>query len=507
MNCYEKLLFNENFNCFTVGNKRLKGRFMLFSIRKIVIILLFTPFLYGQFTTDPEAGKPTVAILDFEGRGVSPQEVQTLSERMRTEIGNTNAVRLIERKAVDKIMEEQGFQQSGCTTDECASEVGQLLGVQYMISGAIGLMGETYTIDAKMFTVETGETVLTKSVSFEGDISGLLTEMEILAWEIVGLEAPTRLKLKRSGEENKVTVAVMDFEGRGISVLEAQTLTDRFNTSMSNTKKVLMVERGTMTDVLYEQGFEVGACTSDECAAEVGAMLGVQYMVSGAIGKLGDTYTIDIKMFKVATGAAENMQSVTYQGKVDGLITEIEILGWTILGLNPPKKLLEKKRMGTSAFLAQQAQQAPKTQVGAMMRSLFIPGLGQFYSDKKMWGYGWIAAEAVIGGLIYLSYSNYNTAFSDYNSYQDQYVNETDPVLIAKYRGQSETSHADMEKANSSMTIMFAVFGTVWIANAVHAYMIGPKPNETALNDIPLQLAYDQYTDQVQFSLSIPLDR
>ena len=78
--------------------------------------------------------KPTVAILDFEGQGVTAGEVQTLTERMRTEIGNTNAVRLIERKAVEKILEEQGLQQSGCTTDECAAEVGQLLGVQFMIS-------------------------------------------------------------------------------------------------------------------------------------------------------------------------------------------------------------------------------------------------------------------------------------------------------------------------------------------------------------------------------------
>ncbi len=317
---------------------------MHFLIRFIFLICFITPNLFGQFTTDPGAGKPTVAILDFEGRGVSPQEVQTLSERMRTEIGNTNAVRLIERKAVDKIMQEQGFQQSGCTSDECASEVGALLGVQYMISGAIGLMGKTYTIDAKMFSVETGETIQTKSVSHKGDISGLLLEMEILAWEIVGLEPPGRLKLQRGGESDKQTVAVLDFEGRGISVMEAQTLTDRFNTAMSGTKKVIMVERGTMMDVLDEQGFESDGCTSDECAAEVGAMLGVQFMVSGAIGKLGDTYTIDVKMFSVSTGAAENMQNVTYQGKVDGLIVEIETLAWTILGLDPPKELEKKRR-------------------------------------------------------------------------------------------------------------------------------------------------------------------
>ena len=329
---------------------KLKSMFLWFRITAFTFFLF--PFLYGQFTIEPGAGKPTVAILDFEGRGVSIQEVQTLSERMRTEIGNTNAVRLIERKAVNKIMEEQGLQQSGCTTEECASEVGQLLGVQYMISGAIGLMGKINTIDAKMFSVETGEAVNTKSVSHDGDISGLLLEMQILSWEIVGLEPPGRLRLQRGGEENKQTVAVLDFEGRGISAMEAQTLTDRFNTAMSGTDRVVMVERGTMMDVLDEQGFESGGCTSDECAAEVGAMLGVQFMVSGAIGKLGETYTIDIKMFSVATGAAEKMQNVTYEGKVDGLITEIEILAWPILELAPPKALLKKQKRSAAAGVA-----------------------------------------------------------------------------------------------------------------------------------------------------------
>jgi hypothetical protein len=73
-------------------------------------------------------------------------------------------------------------------------------------------------------------------------------------------------------------------------------------------------------------------------------MLGVEFMVNGAIGKLGEAYTIDIKMFSVATGAAENMQSVTYEGKVEGMIVEIEILAWTILGLDPPKDLIKKRR-------------------------------------------------------------------------------------------------------------------------------------------------------------------
>jgi len=168
--------------------------------------------------------------------------------------------------------------------------------------------------------------------------------MQILAWEIVGLQAPQRLRLQRGGEQDKPTIAVLDFEGRGISAMEAQTLTDRFTTAMSNTGRVQLVERGVMSEVLEEQGMTGSDCSSQECAAEVGAMLGVQFMVNGAIGKLGEAYTIDIKMFSVATGAAENMQSVTYEGKVEGMIVEIEIMSWTILGLDPPKDLIKKRR-------------------------------------------------------------------------------------------------------------------------------------------------------------------
>ena len=48
-----------------------------------------------------------------------------------------------------------------------------------MVSGSIGKMGDAYTIDAKMFSVETGETVRSKNATHKGDISGLLTEMQI----------------------------------------------------------------------------------------------------------------------------------------------------------------------------------------------------------------------------------------------------------------------------------------------------------------------------------------
>lgn len=147
-------------------------------------------------------------------------------------------------------------------------------------------------------------------------------------------------------EEGKPTVAVLDFEGRGISQLEAATLTDRLLSELANTNAVILVERNQMQEILEEQGFQQSGCTTAECAAEVGALLGVQFMVSGSIGKIGNSYTIDAKMFSVETGATEKTVSKTYKGEVDGLITEIEITAWELVDLQPPEELVARQKAG-----------------------------------------------------------------------------------------------------------------------------------------------------------------
>jgi len=468
-------------------------------MRKSIILFLIITISSLISAQEPEQTVPTVAVLDFEGKGVAELEVQTLSERLRTEIGNTKTVRLIERNALEKILEEQGFQQSGCTTDECVAEVGQLLGAQNMISGSIGLLGNTYTIDIKLFSVETGEIERTKSVTHEGSIDELLTEMEILAWEIVGLEAPARLRLKRTGKEDMPTVAVLDFEGRGITIMEAQTLTDRFSTELAGTEKVLMVARNTMNEILDAQGFETSGCMSNECAAEVGALLGVQFMINGAIGKIGNTYTIDAKMFSVSTGAAESMKNISYQGEIDGLITEIEILAWSILGLEPPDYLIEKKQMGTTAFLKKQASESVRTKGGAIFRSMVYPGLGHLYANKKIWGYGWAGVETTVLAVILMQYNQYQTSVSDFNTFTNQYNTATQPDLIAKYRSQAEESHEAIESANGMIKTMTGVAIAVWGVNVVHTYLIWSKSSKKK-KDKQLSLGVDPIKNQVQLS-------
>ena len=177
-------------------------------LKRSIILIALLNIIWGQQTTlnaetaaQLAEGKQTVAILDFEGRGINQMEAATLTDRLMSEMVNTNAVILVERNQMNEILQEQGLQQSGCTSSECAAEVGALLGVQNMVSGSFGKLGNTYTVDAKMFSVETGATIRSSSKTHKGDVDGLLVIIEVVAWELVGLQPPADLLARAGGDE------------------------------------------------------------------------------------------------------------------------------------------------------------------------------------------------------------------------------------------------------------------------------------------------------------------
>ena len=130
-----------------------------------ITLLLFIGLAWGQSTT--------IAVLEFEGQGVSQSETKTLTDRFRDEMFKTGVYIVLERGKMDEVLKEQGFQQSGCVTSECAVEVGNMLGVQQMIGGSIGKVGNIYTVSARVIDVQTGEVLKSANYDHIGDIGQL----------------------------------------------------------------------------------------------------------------------------------------------------------------------------------------------------------------------------------------------------------------------------------------------------------------------------------------------
>jgi len=134
----------------------------------------------------PPENPDFIAVVDFTGNNVSVGVCRALTDRLRTELFNTKYFKVIEREMMEQILVEQGFQQSGCTTNECMVEVGKLIGVEKIIGGSISQVGNIFSISSRIVDVETGEIENTAVFDHTGNIGQLLTEgMRIVAVDLI----------------------------------------------------------------------------------------------------------------------------------------------------------------------------------------------------------------------------------------------------------------------------------------------------------------------------------
>jgi hypothetical protein len=132
--------------------------------------------------------KIAVAVLELDPNGVTESEARALSDRLRIEIFNAGVFEVMERDKMNRILDEMEFQLKDCTTDECAIEVGRLIGVRKIIAGSISKVGEFYTVSARLIDVETSKIEATAIEDIEGTLGIVLTQaMPSVAQKISGL--------------------------------------------------------------------------------------------------------------------------------------------------------------------------------------------------------------------------------------------------------------------------------------------------------------------------------
>ncbi len=217
-----------------------------------------------------------------------------------------------------------------------SSVSGLIAAVDYSVTGGTSEgEGMDYFLKAGRLTIPAGDTsatidiLITDDAAVEGDESILVSLSRPMNATLGGntihthivIDNDEALAIAANSAGNIATLAILDFEGLGISKQEAQVLTNRLGTHMVQLGRYQVIERGQMQQVLAEQDFQLTGCTSDECAVEIGQLLGVQQMLAGAFGKFGSIYTIDMRIIDVATGSILRTTSYDVHGEAERLLT------------------------------------------------------------------------------------------------------------------------------------------------------------------------------------------
>jgi TolB-like protein len=144
--------------------------------RRLVPLLALAALLVAPTSVsaqDEMDRRPGIAVLRFDNSGSHGEEAEAenfaaleigLQQMLITELAQNPALRVVERAAIDALLEEQGLTEEGRVDPSTAVDLGRLVQARYVVLGNfMDLYGEV-RMDARVVEVETSETLRGRAV-------------------------------------------------------------------------------------------------------------------------------------------------------------------------------------------------------------------------------------------------------------------------------------------------------------------------------------------------------
>ncbi len=428
---------------------------MIKFICTVIIVLICSPVF---------SEKMRIAVMDFEANGISEATAQSVSELIRGNMINTGKYIVTERTQMRQILDEQGFQRTGCSDVNCAVEIGKILSANKILVGTVIDMQGAIIITGRIVDVESGVGEFSEDIKVDSEkelydavknFTKKLTErifdddVSIDSEVVVQPEElePTPV-VKPSG--GMMRIAIMDLKANGIQEVTAKTVSNMLRSEIIKMDRFTVVERSQMNEIFKEQGFQQAACTEDSCAVELGKLLAARKMLLGEVSPIGKSIVITIRIVDVERGVSEFAGSQKAESE--------DVLDVTVK--KAARELaceMEGGDCGEGAqdfFASRISTLYTSAPTGYYLRSL-VPGWGQLYAGDKKKA---IIYGSAFGGAVLLTAITY----WNYTSTKDEY-----DALKSGPRSDYDDAYDSYESATFYGNIAFALLGASYIANWV----------------------------------------
>lgn len=148
-----------------------------FSIISLIMVLV----LYAS-TATADFKKTKIAVLDFQMQGKQYQNSDMgaiVAEWLITALVKEGRFDVVERRLLNKVLSEHQLAMSGVVDDNSISELGQLLGVKIIISGAVLTFQNIIEVNSRIIDVSNGSIIAAESVksSSAAGLENLVVQM------------------------------------------------------------------------------------------------------------------------------------------------------------------------------------------------------------------------------------------------------------------------------------------------------------------------------------------
>jgi len=141
----------------------------------------------GMLAYDPSkvtqvGSRLSIAVLPFSSTEETQELIETVTEKLITQLVNFRRFMVIERQAMEAIMKEQALSMSGLVDEKFATRAGKIVGADVIVIGSINVLPTFSKVNARLIDTETSETIVAKeALSQETNIESIEDIVEKLS--------------------------------------------------------------------------------------------------------------------------------------------------------------------------------------------------------------------------------------------------------------------------------------------------------------------------------------
>ena len=135
-------------------------------VKEKVQIKIKTPLIAAQPRITRVGSPLSIAVLPFDnsGKNIHSSMISITMDKLITRLVKTRRFKIIDRGAIEKIMQEQALSMTGMVDEASAVEAGRVIGADAIIIGNMVLMNDIVKVSVRLIDVETSETIVANDV-------------------------------------------------------------------------------------------------------------------------------------------------------------------------------------------------------------------------------------------------------------------------------------------------------------------------------------------------------
>ncbi len=125
----------------------------------------------------------------------------------------------------------------------------------------------------------------------------------------------SRTPPQEPGQPESLIIGVLELDANNVDEGEARAIAERLRLYLSRQPSFEVIERNKMNSIMAELGFQLsGACDTKECVVQVGKILGARKMVAGSVSKVGNLYSLQVRIVDIESSRIEEQAFADVNG-------------------------------------------------------------------------------------------------------------------------------------------------------------------------------------------------